>query len=272
MYDRLLELLDGHEYQGYFAALCPFHNDSKPSLFVYPDGFRCAACGKKGSLKFLSQKIGSHFSPSRNTVSSNILPHWRKWGDTAEEIAEQAHKTLLHFPQFQGYLKKRRYEKFIEQGYFGYNSGWLVVPVFDAGRKIVDILVRAIKGKGETRYVVRPGKSERPLYSPNWERVQNSTYTYVVFGIFDAWAMEAIGEPCVTGITGKSVPPALLEALGKRGIIIPDQDEAPDAHRLANRLGWRYRVKELRFPEGTKDPSGIHELYGDEMLREILYT
>lgn len=273
LYESLLEKLNGHEYSGYFSANCQFHNDAHPSMFVYEDGgFRCASCGKHGSLKYLAQKVGSHFSPVRNNTVSNILPQWQKWGDSLDDIATKAHQNLVRYPQFQGYLKRRKCEGFIEKGYLGYNNGWIVVPVFSADGKLADIVARAVKGKGDSRYVLKPLKNApRPLYVPNWGILQESEQIYVVFGIFDAIGMSLMGFPVVTGITGKSIDPELIASLHKRVVIIPDAGEERDAHRLANSLGWRARVKEIEYPFGTKDIAEIRELNrGEEYLKEIL--
>jgi DNA primase len=47
-------------------ALCPFHNDTNPSLRVHLDtgGFRCMACGVKGGdiLAFHMQRYGVRFA------------------------------------------------------------------------------------------------------------------------------------------------------------------------------------------------------------------
>lgn len=274
LYENLMERLDGRQYSNYFAAKCVFHNDSNPSMFVYEDGaFYCASCGKKGSLRFLENKIGSHFRPTRDTVS-NILPNWRRWefeyGDL-QGIAEHAHKTLKRYPQFQGYLKKRRIDEYIEKGILGYCDGWLTVPIFDSLGKMVDILVRGIKGKGETRYVVKPNKNApRPLFVPSRAIVAESDQIYVVYGIMDAIGLSLMGYGVVTGMTGKSLNADLLLPLRKRFIILPDAGEEREAHLLANQLGWRARVKELSYPMGTKDPAGVREMYGDEMLKEML--
>lgn len=272
LYENLMERLSGREYSNYFACLCPFHSDHSPSLFVYEDGYRCASCGAKGSLKRLEQKVGSHFHPSRDTVS-NILPNWKRWefeyGDI-QGIAEHAHKTLTRFPQFQGYFKRRKIDGYIEKGFLGYNQGWITVPCYDATGKMVDLVVRGIK-KGETRYVVKPNKNApRPLYVPDWKLVNQSESVIVVYGIFDAISLAVLGYPVITGMSGKAINPELLMPLRKRFTIIPDLGEEKDAHILANQLGWRAKVHEIDHPGQTKDINGIHEHYGVEVVHEAL--
>ena len=272
LYSSLLERMSGREYNGYFACICPFHSDHNPSCFVYEDGFHCKACGAKGSLAKLDRKAGSYFRPN-NTVS--ILPNWRRWefdyGDLYG-IAEHAHKTLQRFPQFQGYFKKRRIDGYIEKGFLGYSDGWITVPVHDAAGKVVDIVCRAVKGKGDSRYVVKPRKNEiRPCFCPNWKETLSSETVYVVFGIVDALGLACMGLPVVTGMTGKRIEPELLIPLRKRFVIIPDAGEERDAHILANSLGWRASVKELKYPDGTKDCAGVREMYGDRVLQDLIY-
>lgn len=274
LYDSLLERLSGREYGNYFACLCPFHPDRSPSCFVYEDGFRCAACGKRGSLKQLDRKIGSHFRPTKNDTVSNVLPNWKRWefeyGDL-QGIAEHAHKTLKRFPQFQGYLKKRRINEYIEKGFLGYCDGWVTIPVRDVAGKIIDIACRAVKGKGGTRYVVRPSKvAGHPAFCPNWKETLASETIYVVYGLVDALGLAIMGFPVVTGMTGKSLSAELLLPLRKKFLIVPDAGEEREAHLLANQLGWRGRVKELNYPVGTKDCAGVREMYGDEILKELL--
>lgn len=274
LYDSLLERMNGRQYSNYFAVCCPFHDDHNPSMFVYEDGAFCRACNHTWSLVQVDRKIGSHFRPSRNDTVSNILPQWKTWekkyGDL-QGIAESAHKTLKQFTQFQSYYKKRKCEKFIDQGVLGFIMGWATIPVLDRDGRIIDIVVRATKGKGDTRYVVKPDeKRVRPLYCPNWKRVESSDTVYVVYGIFDAISLELLNLPVVTGITGKSLSAELLSTLRKRFIIVPDLGEERDAHRLANQLGWRGRVKELSYPDEIKDPSGVREQYGNEYLLNLI--
>jgi DNA primase len=273
LYLSLLERMEGHQYSNYFSACCPFHTDTIPSLLIFENGFNCLGCGKRGSLSFLDRIIGSHFVPQiTQRQLSNVLPRWKKWGDSLEEIAESSHKLLKKFTQFQTYFRKRKIEEFIERGNFGYRDGWAVLPVMDIQRHIVDIVVRNTKHEGGTRYFILGNDVSRHshLYSPDWDRVKKEVLVYVVFGMIDTWSLEALGLACVTGITGKSINPELLQKLGKRLIIIPDAGEEREAHFLANKLGWKARVKELQYPENCKDVDEVRVQYGNEVLANLI--
>lgn len=277
LYESLLEKMDGIEYSGYFATCCIFHGDEHPSLFVYEDGtFRCAACHKHGSLEYLARKLGHVSIPLTRSQSSNILPRWksweRKWGDL-NGIATYAHENLLRYPQFQSYFKRRQINEYIEKGCLGFIDGWAVFPVFDSGHTIVDCVVRAIKGKRDSRYVVcslSANSTNRQLYVPNWGRVKEAKVVYIPFGIVDCIGLELLGLPTATGITGKAVPIDRLRELHKKIIIVPDRDEEEDAHRIANQFGMGAKVKTLRFPDDCKDPDDIKIKYGNEYLLSLI--
>lgn len=268
--------MDGQEYSGYFMSICPFHDDSKPSLMVHEDGYHCKACGAKGNLRKLERKVAFGFRPS-NTVSA-VLPRWKSWereyGDL-DGIVEYAHDNLLRNKKYRKYYETRKCEKFIDAGRLGYINGWAVIPVFGRDGRVADCVVRAVSGKGGSRYVVAPApgngmESLRPLYVPNWKRVIASDLVYVVYGIFDAISLELCGLPVVTGITGKSLCPDQLIEMRKKFVIVPDHNEEGDAHKLANLIGWRGRVKELQFPDGAKDPDDVRRQYGNEYLRNAI--
>ncbi len=57
-----LKLIGGGEWK---SAICPFHNDTRPSLRIRLDsgGFRCMACGARGGdvLAFHMQRYKMHF-------------------------------------------------------------------------------------------------------------------------------------------------------------------------------------------------------------------
>lgn len=276
LYDSLMDRMNGQQYSHYFVACCPYHHETHPSFFVYEDGTaRCASCHKFVTHAQLDRFLGSHFRPIQsNTVSTNILPAWKSWDQQyggLDGIVEYAHQNLKRYPQYQNYFKKRKIDDYIDPGRLGFITGWCLFPVSDVKGQIVDLVVRASKGKGDTRYVVQPKKNApRPLYVPNWASVQASETIYVVYGIIDAIALALCGVPVVTGITGKSLNPELLSPLHKRFVILPDYHEEDSAHQLANSLGWRARVKQLLFPDNTKDVDDVRREYGNEYLLNLI--
>lgn len=47
-------MVDGHS-----KALCPFHDDHKPSMQIYPDGYHCWVCGAHGdAIDFVERLRG----------------------------------------------------------------------------------------------------------------------------------------------------------------------------------------------------------------------
>lgn len=271
LYDSLMERMEGREYSNYFSAFCPWDSHATPALLVFDDGMvKCLSCNKIWSHAQLDKKIGSHYSPKqRNDTVSKVLPQWRKWeekyGDL-EGIADAAHKTLKAHSVFQTYFKKRKIYEFVDMGSLGIIDSWATFPVRDRENKLVDIVVRNIGNKSITRYVVSPNQEVRHLYVPSWEKVLASQTIYVVYGIIDSISLHLAGLPSLTGITGKSLNAELLRPLNKRYVIIPDKDEEKEARMLVNDLGWRAKLKEIDWPEGTKDTDDIRRKFGNEYL------
>lgn len=275
-FTSLQEKLNGHLYNGYFAACCPFHDDSNPSFFVYEEGkwfCKSNSCHAHGnSLEQLERRLGGH-RVKVSAPKSVVLPRWREWelkyGDMTE-IAKYAHQSCKRYPQWMFYFKERRIEQFFDLGFFGYIDGWATFPVFDEKHKIQNIVVRHTRRK-DARYAIKHIEDDKPLlYVPNWRRVQESDTIYIPFGLIDAWSFEACELASVTGITGKSLSAELLKTLGKQIILVPDEWEEKEAHRIANSLGWRARVKRISYPEGSKDPDELRKNFGNDYLLQAV--
>lgn len=274
LYDVLLERMEGRQYQTYFSTFCPFDTHKSPALLVYEDGFVCLSCHKTGTLSYLDKFTGSHFIPQRNDTVSRVLPRWRKWeqkyGDL-EGIADAAHNSLKHNAPYQTYFKKRKIYEYVDEGNLGYLDGWCLFPVYNSGAGLVDIVVRSTNRFNPSRYVVAPNHNgERHLFVPSWEKVNEAKTIYVVYGIIDSISLHLAGLPSVTGVTGKSLNAELLKPLGKRFVIVPDENEEQEAHRLANNLGWKAVVKKIDYPEGTKDTDDIRRQFGNTALLNLL--
>jgi hypothetical protein len=155
----------------------------------------------------------------------------------------------------------------VDEGHLGFIDGWITFPVFDSRNSLCDIVVRSTSSHSNTRYVVHPCVvGTRPLYVPSWKRVNESPLVYVVYGLIDSISLHLAGLPVVTGITGKSLNADLLRPLGKRFVIIPDKGEEQEARLLANKLGWRCTVKQLKYEDGCKDPDDVRKTFGNEYL------
>ncbi|MHA2329762.1 MAG: CHC2 zinc finger domain-containing protein, partial [Candidatus Hodarchaeales archaeon] len=57
--DEIIEHLNyAQRYENYIVSQCPFHDDRRPSFFVYPDRYRCESCGANGWTSKLLEKLG----------------------------------------------------------------------------------------------------------------------------------------------------------------------------------------------------------------------
>ena len=252
------------------------HDDHTPSFFVYEDGkwfCKSNSCHARGnSLEQLERRLGGH-SVKISNAKPQVLPRWREWeqkyGDLTS-IAKYAHQSCKRYPQFMWYFKERKIDQFFDLGFFGYIDQWALFPVFDAKHKIQNVVVRHTTKK-DVRYAIKHIEDSQPLlYVPNWRRVQESDTIYVPFGVVDAWAFEACDLAAVTGVTGKSLSAELLKSLGKYVILVPDESEEKEAHRIANTLGWRARVKRIAYPEGEKDPDDLRRHLGNDYLLQAV--
>ena len=52
----------GVEVNRHGKALCPFHNDRHPSLFVDDDHYHCYACGEHGDVIDFTAKLFARFT------------------------------------------------------------------------------------------------------------------------------------------------------------------------------------------------------------------
>jgi hypothetical protein len=128
--ERLADRLEGvawHSY--YYSAVCPFHQSFpvRSSLFVYPDGYRCASCGAFGSLERLEKLLSGVKVSYKDDeeVLENELPNFKQYRDeygSYKSAARAAYKTGQEFPILMKYLDGRGLHSVIEKGKIGYIS------------------------------------------------------------------------------------------------------------------------------------------------------
>ena len=251
--DILSILPRARRYEDYIAGTCPFHHDTAPSLLVYEDGFRCQACGKQGSLKYLYAKLqGKPF------VLSLEKKQRFSWRLGAEEIWKRSYACLQKNPNLDIGIRNRGISRrTVQQLKLGYYQGWYVVPIFDDLGTFLGAVARAGGAIEENceRFSNSPGPA-KVYYEPNGP----APYMFFPFGIFDAISIWDCGFPAGTWIAGKSVAASALNFFRGRIIIVPDKDEEPEARHLADQLGWRGSVLLLDYPEGAKDPNDYLKL------------
>lgn len=276
---RLAESLDKVSWHGhYFSACCVFHhNVNTPALLVYPDRYYCKSCGASGTLAYLDKRLHGVTAKGRvHKDAPQILPRWKRWQAKFEDVAELcafAHSNLKRFKDDRYFFKQRKIDQFIDEGFFGSLEGWLVFPVFDRERKIVDAVIRAGPSKSkDVRYAVYPiaESNANSLYVPNWSAVLKADKIFIVYGIIDSWTLYSIDLPVITGITGKSLSAENIKPLNKMSMIIPDRYEEKDAHKLARDLGWSAEVVRVKWPDSCKDTDDIRVKLGTSKLKKII--
>ena len=90
----------GVEVNHYGMALCPFHNDRHPSLYVADDHYHCFACGEHGdvidfvsklfllSLYDAAQKLAADFHLSPDKPPSAAALHAKRIRTEAQQLME----------------------------------------------------------------------------------------------------------------------------------------------------------------------------------------
>jgi DNA primase (bacterial type) len=264
-----------HDYSGYLAAICPFHSDNKPSLMVYPDGYRCVACGAHGSLEYLLSKISGGYYVSH---TQDISPDWYKWLSDVDlrGFSKQAHSYLKRHVECQLYLNRRGIGEMIDEVRLGFWSGYYIFPIFNENGSVVNLVART----GETlqdltgnRYFDCPYSitgNHATLYVASFELLEKSPYIVVVYGIIDMLSLAILNIPSVTFSAGKVIPPSFFDQWRKIIYVIGDKGEERDAKRLAQELGWRGRFINLSYPDGCKDINDVHVKYGADKVLQIV--
>ena len=268
----LMDLLqNAHRYENYIHSICPFHDDTRASFFVYADKYRCAACGRWGETKDLVEKLDkTHFYPKQQEqlYSRNPFSKWLK-GHILPEILMAANSNLpIH------YLKDRRIDADVQSNlHLGLLDGWITFPIVNPLGKIIGAVARAGEGNlSKSKYVLPFQQDPNLLYVPSWKRCNMKDTIYLTFGILDAVTLYAAGYASMSTTTGKRISPSVFDYIRKRIIIVPDSNEEFEAHRLASKLGWRGKVLLLQYPDGCKDINDIpwKKHYTLEQLKELI--
>ena len=267
--DQLENRLDGvTRYSNYLAAICPFHQDTKPSLMVYEDWYRCLACGKGGKPEELLSEI---------SLTSGIIKKQRKLSNPWTRWTQNA--SLFHACRLAWKNNNNSSEYLIRRGitpeyqkslYLGYRDNWYTIPILDKDGRVIGATAR----KGETnnhpaKYINPSGQDANLLYIPSWKIFEQEPVIFLTFGILDAISIHQLGYASMSTTTGKQPNPSAFDFIRKRIVVIPDKGEERDGLALVSKLGWRGKLVKILAPD-VKDVNDVF-VQNKEQLKGILY-
>lgn len=207
-------------------ALCPFHEDTNPSLSVNLEtgDFRCFGCDKKGSIfDFYMARYGMDFKGAKQALAEKA------------ELTSEARKTI-----------KATYDYTDE-------AGNLLFQTVRYNPK--DFKQRRPDGKGGWIWsLLNPDKSYAVCLVPfNLPEVLKAKALCIVEGEKDCLILKALGltATCNPMGAGKWRPEYNEHFKGKRVVILPDNDEPgrKHAHQIAKALkGIAESVKVVELP------------------------
>jgi len=251
--DEIIEYLDGAtRYERYISANCPFHDDTRPSFFVYEDNYKCLSCGAFGRTEHLLERLGkANFvhTPTPRTYFRNPWTRWLK-KNTLSEIIKSASRNAPSV-----YMRKRGISDKIQvELKIGIRENWITFPIVNKSNNIIGAVARAGQGNQSTaKYVTPAGQSPDLLYIPSWKRLEASRTIFLVFGIIDALSLYLLGLPAFSTTSGKRLNPRALDQFRKYIYILPDHREEKEADKLASQLGWRGKAIVIPYPDDCKD-------------------
>lgn len=261
--DLVAEKLEGAKNYGkYIASLCPFHNDKRPSFFVYEDTYRCLACGAHGSTASLIHKLSNVPDKVRifnEPQSRNPFTGWiAKWG--LHGCVDIGYRNLEKNPSH--YLQSRGIDIECQNSLrIGILDGFLIFPIFNHWQELVGAVARVGENNTSTsKYYLPKNQDSKLLYVPSWERIKEHEEVFVTFGIIDAISLYCMGYASASTTTGQSVSVEAFERIRKRIIFIPDKLEEESALKIAAKLSWRGDVITLPYPLHTKDVNDIFRI------------
>lgn len=261
--DDLYDYLENSvRYGRYIHALCPFHDDSRPSFFVYEDHYHCAACGVKGKtenlLDDLRRKQGVLVTLKKQTYFQSPWRGWQRFG-SLEKIIQQAHNNLIKSNKT-AYLKRRGITiETMKSLNLGWLDDWITFPIYDCNHHLVGATARAGEtNKSSAKYCNVPDMPPDLLYVPDWKMVQLQDKLIVTYGILDTVILYQLGFASASTTTGKTVNPKTFDFIRKRIFIFPDKGEETNALRLIRSLGWRGKLLLFPYEDDEKDPNDVY--------------
>lgn len=261
-------------------ALCPFHDDSHPSLTfsVSRNRFKCFVCDAHGGVIDLAMKV----------LGRNFVETCRWLADSSNVILETPSPLTSHPSPF----TPEKYAKYFERPFINQAAGeflfekrrldprvvrwcrltswknWLQIPYYDIDGNLIGVQWRNLGNEGP-RFRFPYGSNCHIYNLPVLKLLKPGEELYIAEGCSDCWSLlssghKAIAIPSATLLKPKDLEP--LSALSSK--LSTTLHMFPDADLPGERLFLK--LKELlpqlirhQLPAGCKD-------YSDYYLSQVL--
>jgi len=275
-------------------ALCPFHNDSNPSLTFHrgKNRYRCFVCDAHGGVidlvmryehktfleacKWLSDSSGSiiDFDKFSNQFSSDFerSDHSQSKPFDASRYARFFERPLLNDEAKRFLFEERKLNARVVQWCrltsWKDKQGvpWLQTPYYDREGKLIGIQNRNLIKGGSPRFRFPQGASCSIYNLPVLNLLKPGETLFIAEGCSDCWSLlsaghKAIAIPSATLLTkkDKDLLLSLSSSLSLHFAMYPDQDEPGERLFLQLREVLPSLVR-YQLPEGCKDFSDLYLL------------
>lgn len=269
--DELYSYLNGAiRYERYIMALCPWHDDHKPSLAIYPDTYYCHSCNKRGKTADLLQELKQahgHIIEKRFVDFHSPWSGWKRRFGSLENTISTAHTNLIRNSKT-AYLQKRGIDiPTIKKLRIGWLEDWITFPIYDRLGDLVGGTARASEtNKTSAKYCVVPNQDPNLLYVPSWELIDQSSCAWLVYGIIDAISLYQLGVASMSTTTGKRTNADCFDSIRKMIYIIPDRGEEIEACMLSANLSWRGKTIKVDWPDDSKDCNDLYLKHKSDLV------
>jgi hypothetical protein len=272
--DEIIEFLPGSKlYSHYVAAVCLWHKDTQPSLFIYPDTYKCSACGAFGSTQKLLNNLKNRGISGAGVVQLTTKRYnpFHKWLSEVSlaDFLKASYRLQADNPHWCTYLDERKIDAKCRRTFkIGIRDSFYLLPVIDSSKNVIGAVARSGKHATGSRYYIPKDQNPSIVYnSDNFHRLQGKLF--LTFGMFDAISVYLCGYRCLSTTTGKQLDASALDSFRERIYFFPDDGEYMNAKAITRRLGWRGAVIKVDYPSESKDPNDLLRFH-PETLQEIL--
>lgn len=261
---NVLDALDIRSKSGdEWLAVCPFHDDSTPSMSVNirKGVYVCYACGAKGRIERMARHLGADWTP--RTALDTLVEDLERLFSPPPPLPDE--RELLRYNMPTNYWTDERHflSSTVRAWELGYDPIMRAgtIPVRNFSGVYLGIILRHVDPNVRPKYLYQRGfsKSEH-LFGAHKAKYHNSIV--VVEGALDAIALWDVGAPAVAlmGSQVSETQKMLLRTLGPTYVLIAT--DADEAGRIAGKavqesLPGEVKVGWYRYPQGVKDPGEL---------------